>query len=457
MNRRTYAYVWLLFLAAVLVAATAEWSQLRVLSNEDLLGLAVFTILAILAAITGFDFSVGRHSVGSRISFVPIFAAALLFPPAAVMALAAVSEAAGEAKKGPFKAWRAAVNISQASLAYYAAALVYTSFSGHLNVAGVESFKFSFPAFLLLVVTFFGLNYLFVSTFFALREGESLFRIMAKAVGPKGGNLWYDILASPIAVITALLYSAPGLGVWGLLVVLLPLLLVRYSYKSKIELQAANRDLLTVLIKAIETRDPYTSGHSVRVSQMARAIAEDMGLPSRLIEKVETAALLHDIGKIESLYAEIISKDTSLTERERAVIKTHATKGAELLENLTSFDAVIVQGVRHHHERYDGTGYPHGLTGKAIPVAARIIMMCDSIDAMLSDRPYRNALPLAHVRTEMLRCSGTQFDPELVDVVLKGRALVREVARHEPTFEFRSGHERQIAPAEAPAGQQATA
>ncbi len=212
-----------------------------------------------------------------------------------------------------------------------------------------------------------------------------------------------------------------------------------------------------MLIKAIETRDPYTSGHSVRVSQMARAIAEDMGLPSRLVEKVETAALLHDIGKIESLYAEIISKDSSLTERERAVIKTHATKGAELLENLTSFDSAIVEGVRHHHERYDGTGYPDGLTGKAIPVAARIIMMCDAIDAMLSDRPYRNALPLSHVRMEMLRCSGTQFDPELVDVVLNGKAFAPEVETPEPAVTIRPSQERKIGPTETPTSQQATA
>jgi putative nucleotidyltransferase with HDIG domain len=454
MNWRAYTFVWLLFATVAAVAVLTDWSALG-RPSVDFVGLAAFAALAILANVTGFAFSVGSHNVGSRISFVPIFAAALVFPPAAVMLLAAISEVAGEIKIGHFKAWRVAANVSQASLSYYAAAVVYVYFNGPASGLDPEKFHISVPSFLLLVLTYFVLNYLFVSTFFALRGGEPLTEILAKAVGPKGGNLWYDFLASPIAVLTALL--CVQLGPWGLLVVLLPLLLVRYSYMSKVELQAANRDLLTVLIKAIETRDPYTSGHSVRVKQMARAIAEDMGLPSRLVEKVETAALLHDIGKIESLYAEIISKDSSLTERERAVIKTHATKGAELLENLTSFDSVVVEGVRHHHERYDGTGYPDGLTGKAIPVAARIIMMCDAIDAMLSDRPYRNALPMAHVRTEMLRCSGTQFDPELVDVVLNGQALAHEVVEPEPAVQIRAGSERKITRTESPASQQATA
>lgn len=438
----------------------AQWSHFGLLPSGErgFVALSVFLGLAILANVTGFDFSVGSYSVGSRISFVPIFAAALLFPPVTILVLAAISEAAGETTKGRFKAWRAALNISQSSLSYYLAALSYVTLTTKLHagtVATGTSGLFFIIAFLVLVLTYFCLNYFFISTFFALREGESLIRILAKAMGPKGGNLWYDFLASPIAVLPYLLWDALGVG--GLLVILLPLLLVRYSYKSKIELQAANRDLLTVLIKAIETRDPYTSGHSVRVSQMARAIAEDMGLPTRMVEKVETAALLHDIGKIESLYAEIISKDSSLTDRELAVIKTHATKGAELLENLTSFDAVIVEGVRHHHERYDGTGYPDGLTGKAIPVGARIIMMCDAIDAMLSDRPYRDALPLAHVKNEMLRCSGTQFDPELVDVVLKGEAFAREVEAHEPAVELRSSPEHKITPNKTPASQQATA
>jgi putative nucleotidyltransferase with HDIG domain len=215
------------------------------------------------------------------------------------------------------------------------------------------------------------------------------------------------------------------LYIGGLLLMLMPLLLIRYSYLSKVQLQQANRDLLKVLIKTIETRDPYTSGHSLRVSQLARLIAEDLGLSRRRVEQVETAGLLHDIGKIDTIYTAIIQKPSDLTEDERRVIKTHAVKGADFLKSMTSLNDAVIEGVRHHHERYDGMGYPDRLRGDAIPLYSRIIMICDAIDAMLSDRPYRSALTVDRVQDELLRCSGTQFDPEITGVIIRCGTLTR--------------------------------
>ena len=154
-------------------------------------------------------------------------------------------------------------------------------------------------------------------------------------------------------------------------------------------------------------------------------IAEDMGMRGTSVSNIEHAGLLHDIGKIDALYAEIISKDAKLTSEEQDIIKTHATKGADLLRSLTSLDDDVIVGVRHHHERYDGTGYPDGLEGKSIPLAARIIMLCDSVDAMLSDRPYRTALPTSKVRGELERCAGTQFDPDIVRTILEHNTIER--------------------------------
>jgi HD-GYP domain-containing protein (c-di-GMP phosphodiesterase class II) len=114
-----------------------------------------------------------------------------------------------------------------------------------------------------------------------------------------------------------------------------------------------------------------------------------------------------------------------LTETERTLIKTHATKGADLLQSLSSVSAEVIRAVRHHHERFDGTGYPSGLLAEEIPIAARIIMMSDAVDAMLSDRPYRRALPLVKVRSELIRCSGSQFDPSIVQAVLANNTLER--------------------------------
>jgi putative nucleotidyltransferase with HDIG domain len=153
-----------------------------------------------------------------------------------------------------------------------------------------------------------------------------------------------------------------------------------------------------------------------------------LSLSRRKVEQIETAALLHDIGKIDSVYATVILKPYDLNAEERSLIRTHATKGADLLESLSSVSRDVIRAVRHHHERYDGTGYPDGLRGTSIPLAARIIMLCDSIDAMLSDRPYRSALSLPKVHAELARCSSTQFDPHLVTVVLARNTLQRAAA-----------------------------
>ncbi len=322
---------------------------------------------------------------------------------------------------------RAAFNISQIVLSYGCASWLFHRLYW-VNSAGAETLfdgglAAIFVPFYALAFTFFGLNLLVVGAYIAIRDKQPYWRIIQESAGSGGGNLFYDLLASPVALFAAYLYV--NMKVAGLLGFVLPLLLIRHSYLAAMQLEKANRDLLQVLIKAIETRDPYTSGHSLRVSTLAKMIAEDHGLRASIVNDIENAALLHDVGKIDALYSDIIAKDSSLSEEELDIIKTHAATGADLLQSLTSLDRQIVVGVRHHHERYDGTGYPDRLQGKSIPLAARIIMLCDSIDAMLSDRPYRAALPVQHVRSELIRCSGSQFDPDLVRTILNNNTLER--------------------------------
>jgi len=180
------------------------------------------------------------------------------------------------------------------------------------------------------------------------------------------------------------------------------------------------------MVKAIEARDPYTSGHSVRVSEMSRAVAVELGLPARVIEEVETAALLHDVGKIHEEFAPLLRKEGRLTDEETALMQTHSAKSAELVGIISKFHGFIQSSVSHHHERWDGEGYPDGISGKNIPLGARIILIADTIDAMTTDRPYRKRLPLETVIAELLRCKGTQFDAELIDVVV-GSVSVRRL------------------------------
>lgn len=423
MKRTLKLYVASVVTGAVVFSALQDWSVLFTLDLGDYAGLVVFVFLASISQYMAVDSGTGRR-VRSSVAFLPLLALTVLFPvPAIILALIAMA-LIHDVRPGRWV--RSAFNLAILIIAYGSAGLVYTTIRGEPVGTGFETIQGFLTVFFPFyggAVTFFGLNILLISGYLALHHEQPLTAVIAENIGRGGGNFLYDLLASPVALAAAYLYWE--LNIAGLLWFVFPLLLIRYSYLSALEAERANRDLLRVLIKAIETRDPYTSGHSQRVSTLAKLIAEDHGLRARDVGNIENAALLHDIGKIDALYAEIIAKADDLTEREREVIRTHATKGADLLKTLTSLDDDIIVGVRHHHERYDGTGYPDGLAGKSIPLSARIIMICDAVDAMLSDRPYRDALPVAVVRNELRECSGSQFDPDLVETVLSNNSLER--------------------------------
>ena len=428
MKGMLHGYFSLVIGGAAVYCAYLDWPVLLTLSLREWAGLSTFLMLAVLSQTLAVDSTLGAAKpVKSSIAFLPLLALAVVMPVPAVVLATGSMTAVHEIFFRDRSWWRAGFNTAQTILSYGLGAMVFhwlASVTGATSETAVLRYIATlFIPFYGLAITFFLLNLLFVSTGLALRQSEKLRTVILEAIGRGGGNLLYDLLAGPIALFAAYLYESFYIG--GLLAVVLPLLLLRHSYLSAIQLQQANEDLLNVLVKAIETRDPYTSGHSLRVSTLARLIAKDYNVRGTAVSDVEKAALLHDIGKIDALYAEIISKASSLTQQEQAVIRTHATKGADLLDSLTSLNRDIILGVRHHHERFDGSGYPDGLAGKDIPLAARIIMLCDSIDAMLSDRPYRSALPLGEVISELERCSGSQFDPDIVKAILEHNTLDR--------------------------------
>jgi putative two-component system response regulator len=175
-------------------------------------------------------------------------------------------------------------------------------------------------------------------------------------------------------------------------------------------------DFLKVLIYILESKEPYTSGHSERVSYYAELIAQDLRLSSQEKEDLQIATLLHDIGKI-GLSNRLLEKN-NLTKVENHDIRQHPLKGVHLIEPL-SFSHSVTSAIRHHHERWDGTGYPDGLIGQDIPLLARIISLADSYDAMTSDRPYRQGLSTKKVQEELAKNSGTQFDPYIVSLFIK--------------------------------------
>jgi HD-GYP domain-containing protein (c-di-GMP phosphodiesterase class II) len=168
------------------------------------------------------------------------------------------------------------------------------------------------------------------------------------------------------------------------------------------------------------------------VKELSRTIALELGLPARQVEQIETAALLHDVGKIHEEFAPLLRKEARLSDAETAVMQTHSAKSAELVGIISKFRGFVQDSVRHHHERWDGQGYPTGLRGEAIPIGARIIIVADTIDAMTTDRPYRKRLSLDQVIAELQHCRGTQFDQQIIDITVASVA-VRRLIVHPPS------------------------
>lgn len=171
------------------------------------------------------------------------------------------------------------------------------------------------------------------------------------------------------------------------------------------------------LMKCLEERDAYTYGHSMRVMEYSSLIAKGAELKFSDVKNIEMAAMFHDLGKI-GIPDCVLLKPERLEPTEGKVIRQHPVKSASILSLIDAFKNVV-SGVLHHHERYDGKGYPDNLAGDKIPLYSRVILVADTFDAMTSTRPYRKALPVDAAYAEIERCSGTQFDPEFVKIFLE--------------------------------------
>ena len=182
------------------------------------------------------------------------------------------------------------------------------------------------------------------------------------------------------------------------------------------ELEQAYLDTIGILRQTVEAKDTYTRGHSDRVSEYSVLIGKKMGLDEETINILKIGGLFHDIGKI-GIPDSILTKESKLDDEEYSQIKEHPVIGAHILGDAEIFKDIIPI-VLHHHERFDGKGYPHKLAGEKIPLVARIAAVADTFDAMTSKRSYRDCLPIETVISEFERCSGTQFDPKIAELFL---------------------------------------
>jgi putative nucleotidyltransferase with HDIG domain len=349
------------------------------------------------------------------VSFIPVLASAAIAPHWITVAVVAGASLTGQivAKREPI---RAVFNTAQETLALSLAILAYLGIGGVPLHSGIESSSSSMFA---LFLVFFITNTICVSGALGIVGDKSVWTIWKEFTFRA---LPYDFLSLPAILLIVWTYSR--FGSVGVLVFAIPLFGLRQLYKVTGQLEQTNRELLELMVAAIEARDPYTSGHSRRVADKARVIAKAVGLANRDIERIVAAALLHDVGKIHEVFGPILSKPGRLTPEEQIIMRTHPIKSAELASKVTELRDVVPL-IRHHHENWDGTGYPDGLKREEIPLGSRIIMFADTIDAMTTDRPYRAALDANAVRKELLRFRGTQFDPGICDALLRSPEYAR--------------------------------
>ncbi len=387
------ATVAILLVAVVAVSATLG-TTFRV---GDLTAVGVFTVLAF---ITGALESAPQAGIGGSVLFVAHLSAAITTGPIGATIVAFLSSSATQAwrKREPIKLL---FNVAQLTLSLLVASSLYVIAGGRLRVATFSNQDFM--AYVVLVFGYFTINSASVSGAVAISRGERF------------SDIW-------------------RFGPLSIFAVTVPILALRQAYRDNADLKKANQDLeashrelLEYTVKQIEARDPYTSGHSRRVAEYARVLAFEAGLSASDVKDVTTAALLHDVGKVYHEFGTLLQKEGRLSPEEKVLLQSHPVRSAELIATISSLRGAVELAVRHHHENYDGTGYPDGLRGESIPIGSRIIMIADTLDAMTTDRPYRSALKFDRVIEEFRRYAGKQFDRRLAELAIKSHAIRRLV------------------------------
>ncbi len=393
-THKTVAFIGLLWIAT----AAIFLRSLPLTASVDWLDFAVFVTLAALSE--RWYVATGQES-GMSLSFTVHFAAAVLFGPAFAMAVAVCGLVVtdGVIHRRPFV--RTAFNIAQMAVAVGLCGAVYQA----LEINGPIDLVADAPALAIAAFVYLVVNDSLVAAVLSIR-GRPFFQEWRMSF--KDILLPYVSMA-PLGALAAYTYQATP---WSLLY-FVPLVLVVYNgFKLFVSLQHETDAALVALADSIDRRDKYTYEHSVRVADYVAAAAHALHLAPREIDLVVAAARVHDLGKMAT-DNRVLLKPAALTAEERRLIEKHATEGDEIAGKFSMFRRGR-RFIRHHHERWDGAGYPDGLAGEQIPLGARLIAVADAFDAMTTDRPHRKALGHDMAVTELRNCAGTQFDPDVV-------------------------------------------
>lgn len=383
--------------------------------TRELNAVIAFTVFSVFGALMPYSLS---ERVAASAVFVPFLAGSVLVPswPSVVSAGGVILLSQTVQRTGTAKT---VFNVAQHLVAITCGIVAYRVVGGHAAVYGEDILPLALVAQFLV---FFIANSAAVAAVVSA-ESRTPFFSLWKENTLRGFGL--DLLAIPFVFVFVKVYVEFGVLATSAAAALI--LVVRQLNSTNEQLHSSNKELLELTVTTLEARDPYTSGHSRRVSQYSRMMGQALSLSSKQIERLTVAALLHDVGKIHEVFAPILSKPGKLTPEERAVMESHPIKGAELVR-ISSHLRDTVDPIRHHHEAWDGSGYPDALAGDAIPLFARVIAIADTIDAMASDRPYRRGLSAEKIRAEILRMSGIQFDPKMLETLV-GSGTIDTVLR----------------------------
>lgn len=438
-NRLIYMFI----LLVTLSSGGLLLLQISPVENVPLSGLLLFIAIVFLAEWFSLDIYVRNTSVS--VSAAPMLAGFILFGPAGAVLLS-LSFALAAYFKHNSQPSRLVFNFSNQLLAGMLCL-------GFLSLTGINLTIDNHV--IQLIISLFMSMILYLSTTALVSVAIFL------STGLPVKRTWRDQFSwlAPYYIVMgmiayALVFGYTDAGLVGAMVVSFPLFLLRWSQKqyidrtraivnelkeknvilerSSAEISTLNEGLLKTLAEVVDLRDPFVLGHSQQVTSYAVLMAKNLGLNGDQVELIRKAGLLHDIGKL-GIPERILLKPTKLTAEEYNIVKEHVVLGAEILQASQSLHNLIPI-IRHHHERYDGEGYPDGLTGTDIPIEARIVAVADAVEAMASDRPYRRAMQLDQILIELNKNAGTQFDPQVVRAfeqitTHEGEALVINSAR----------------------------
>jgi putative nucleotidyltransferase with HDIG domain len=365
----------------------------------------VLVLLVLTSATENYAFELPLAGSVS-LSFAVTYAAMLYAGPlAAVICAIAGSTNVREFREGKPLVLRL-FNVGQLALTAGISGIVYALLGGRFLVMGPDSGASLLPA-IAGALAFFLVNVILVGYGASILSGRPFGAILREQ-----GFLSYGASWLVLGLLGLMVAHLLALGSWiGLLLLVLPFLAARRTFRVYVELTEAYNSTVRSLVAAIEAKDPYTRGHSERVAIYSRRLAERLMLPRAEVDLVERAALLHDVGKI-GIDVDTLTSPVQLAAEEVRSIRMHPVLGSELVGDV-EFLSDIVPIIRHHHERFDGAGYPDGLVGSRIPQLARVLSVADSYDAMTSDRAYRPGMTSEQALTELARVAGTQLDESI--------------------------------------------